>query len=78
SSGDIDIVRYLIDQKADIDKTDGGGWSPLHIAGELSASRLIDSIDWILASAGHEDVVQDLIGAGADVNKRNDKGITPL
>jgi ankyrin repeat protein len=29
-------------------------------------------------SAGHEDVVRELIGAGADVNKVNDLGITPL
>lgn len=29
-------------------------------------------------SAGHEDVVKELVGAGADVNKRNEKGLTPL
>jgi ankyrin repeat protein len=29
-------------------------------------------------SAGHEDVVRELVGAGADVNRKNDKGITPL
>jgi hypothetical protein len=32
----------------------------------------------ILVSAGQEEVVNDLVGAGADVNKKNDKGITPL
>ncbi|PPQ95446.1 hypothetical protein CVT26_008465, partial [Gymnopilus dilepis] len=62
SSGSIDIVRFLIDQKAEIDKVDGSGWTPLHIAGD----------------AGHENVVQELIGAGADVNRKNDKGLTPL
>ena len=31
-----------------------------------------------LASGGFEDVVKELIGAGADVNQRNDKGLTPL
>ncbi|KDR78689.1 hypothetical protein GALMADRAFT_63768, partial [Galerina marginata CBS 339.88] len=62
SSGSIDIVRFLIDQKAEEDKTDGSGWTPLHIAG----------------NAGHENVVQELIGAGADVNRQNDKGLTPL
>jgi ankyrin repeat protein len=29
-------------------------------------------------SAGHENVVQELLGAGADVNATNDKGLTPL
>ena len=29
-------------------------------------------------SAGQEEVVQELVGAGADVNRKNDKGITPL
>lgn len=29
-------------------------------------------------SAGHDDIVQELVGAGADVNAKNDKGITPL
>jgi hypothetical protein len=32
----------------------------------------------IVVSAGQEEVVNELIGAGADVNKKNDKGITPL
>lgn len=32
----------------------------------------------ILVSAGQEEVVNELVGAGADVNKNNDKGITPL
>ncbi|KAF8071571.1 ankyrin repeat-containing domain protein, partial [Lyophyllum atratum] len=62
SSGAIDIVRLLIDQKAEVDKPDNSGWTPLHIA----------------VSAGHDQVVQELVGAGADVNRKNDKGITPL
>jgi hypothetical protein len=32
----------------------------------------------ILVSAGQEEAVNELVGAGADVNRRNDKGITPL
>lgn len=62
SSGSVDITRFLVDQKAEIDRHDNSGWTALHIA----------------VSAGHEDVVQELIGAGADVNEKNDKGITPL
>lgn len=37
---------------------------------------LIDIL--ILVSAGQEEVVNELVGAGADVNRKNDKGITPL
>ncbi|ETW82767.1 hypothetical protein HETIRDRAFT_450525 [Heterobasidion irregulare TC 32-1] len=62
SSGSLEITRYLIDQKADINKMDGSGWSALHIA----------------VSAGNEEVAKELIGAGADVNQRTDKGLTPL
>ncbi|KAF7311992.1 26s proteasome non-atpase regulatory subunit 10 [Mycena indigotica] len=53
SSGAKDIVRFLIDKDAQIDVVDNMGWSPLHIA----------------VSAGHDEVVQELVGAGADVNK---------
>lgn len=29
-------------------------------------------------SAGHEDIVRELVGAGSDIKKTNDKGLTPL
>ena len=32
----------------------------------------------VLVSAGQEEVVKELVGSGADVNRKNDKGITPL
>ncbi|KAH9850291.1 ankyrin repeat-containing domain protein, partial [Lenzites betulinus] len=62
SSGSVDIVRYLIDQGADVNRSDSGAWTPLHIA----------------ASGGFDEVVTELLGSGADVNQRNDKGLTPL
>jgi hypothetical protein len=31
-----------------------------------------------VVSAGQEDVVRELVGAGADVKRTNDKGLTPL
>jgi 26S proteasome non-ATPase regulatory subunit 10 len=33
STGSNDIARFLIDQNAEVDKPDGSGWTPLHIAG---------------------------------------------
>ncbi|KAJ3555048.1 hypothetical protein NM688_g2789 [Phlebia brevispora] len=62
TSGSLDIVRYLLDQKAEVDLQDHSGWTSLHIA----------------VSAGHEDITRELLGAGADVRKANDKGLTPL
>jgi ankyrin repeat protein len=32
----------------------------------------------LIVSAGQDDIVQELLGAGADVQKTNDKGLTPL
>jgi len=32
-SGAFDIAQYLLEQKAEVDKIDGGGWTALHIAG---------------------------------------------
>jgi ankyrin repeat protein len=34
SVGAVDVTRYLLDHGAEIDKGDGSGWTPLHIAGE--------------------------------------------
>jgi 26S proteasome non-ATPase regulatory subunit 10 len=34
-------------------------------------------IGWVVSS-GYEDIVRELIGAGADVKQTNDKGLTPL
>ncbi|KAI0734171.1 ankyrin repeat-containing domain protein [Fomitopsis betulina] len=39
SSGALDIVRYLIDHKADVDSTDNSGWTPLQIAGHEDVVR---------------------------------------
>jgi len=33
SSGSIEIVQFLIDQGAEVDKTDASEWTPLHVAG---------------------------------------------
>jgi 26S proteasome non-ATPase regulatory subunit 10 len=33
SAGHLDIVTYLLENGAEVDKTDDGGWTALHIAG---------------------------------------------
>jgi hypothetical protein len=45
--------------------------------GVTSLSMFPDNIS-VLVSAGQEEVVQELVGAGADINRKNDKGIAPL
>jgi 26S proteasome non-ATPase regulatory subunit 10 len=71
SSGAINIARFLIDQKAEVDKLDISGWTPLHIAGMLhiSVCQACTRLMPVTVSAGNDDVVQELVGAGADVNR---------
>ncbi len=44
---------------------------------QLASLYISDNI-LLLVSAGQDEVVSELVGAGADVNRKNDKGITPL
>jgi 26S proteasome non-ATPase regulatory subunit 10 len=79
SAGHLDVVTYLLANDAEVDKTDDSGWTALHIAGgDLPRSKISDEICLGLVSAGQEEVVRELVGAGADVKRKNDKGITPL
>jgi 26S proteasome non-ATPase regulatory subunit 10 len=65
---------------AKVDQPDESGWTPLHIAGKLLGLPEVAGvlIRTPLVSAGHERVVIDLLGAGAEVNKPNDKGLIAL
>ncbi len=60
--GDLERVKSLIAQGADVNAQDEKGWTPLHAA----------------AGNGHEAVVEILIEQGADIKARNNKGSTPL
>jgi ankyrin repeat protein len=69
SSGSLDIVRFLIDKKAEVDFVDNSGWTPLHIAGDHTYTFAPFLLKSCPVSAGHDEIVQELVGAGADVNK---------
>jgi ankyrin repeat protein len=78
SVGALDVVRYLLDHGAEIDKGDGSNWTPLHIAGKSWTCCIVWPWLMSIVSAGQEAIVRELIGSGADVKLTNDKGLTPL
>ncbi|KAJ7671446.1 ankyrin repeat-containing domain protein [Mycena polygramma] len=89
SSGSVDITRFLIDKKAEVDLVDNSGWTPLHIAG-----RKIDDICFWLngpqknnkgltplhyaASKSRIDIGKLLISRGADINAKDKANQVPL
>ena len=56
------IVRLLVNQRADINVKDNGGWTPLHIA----------------VSNKNDALVKALISSGADLTIKDESGWTPL
>ncbi|ORX78888.1 ankyrin, partial [Anaeromyces robustus] len=62
SSGNETIVRYLVEQGADLNKEDWKGETPLFNA----------------CKSGNETIVEYLVEYGADLNKEDWKGKTPL
>ena len=61
--GNIEAVKQHLDAGADVNATDGDGWTPLHKA----------------APNGHKEIAELLIAKGADVNAKDDMfGRTPL
>jgi len=56
----------------------GGPHYILQVGATLPHPRDFQINVLVLVSAGQEEVVKELVGAGADVNRKNDKGITPL
>lgn len=66
-----DLVRYLIDYGADVNKENNDGDTPLLMALKLIGRDLYDSVDLY-------NLVVYLVEHGADVNKGNNDGNTPL
>ena len=60
--GTIAVVRVLLENGADVDKTVESGWTPLHKA----------------ALRGHTVIVELLLARGADIDAVNDNNQTPL
>ena len=61
-SGNLNLVKALLDQGVHVNSRNAYGYTPLHAA----------------AQAGRLNVVHELLRRGAHVNPRNHKGITPL
>ena len=60
--GHLGVVRFLVEQGADIEKADPDGWTPLHVASVY----------------GCVEVVRFLLEEGADRDKAGNSGWTPL
>ena len=92
--GDIGAVERAIAEGANINGRDARGWSPLVWAANrgrpvilnlIAAGADLDLTDAAGSSAvlhavvgGHLDVADALVGSGANPNKGNDDGLTPL
>ena len=60
--GRTEVIKLLLDKRADPNGANNYGWTPLHWA----------------AMSGHKDVVLLLLDRGADINKTDEDGRTPL
>ena len=63
------LGSYLIDQGADVNKTNKGGWTPLYLAVD---NRNIEGGDYPVRKGDmdHLDFIKKLLDKGADVNAR--------
>ena len=85
AAGHLEVVKYLVNAGASLSSTDGAGDTPLHaaIAGSAagSAKRTVSHDGPTLhqaVEAGKLEIVQYLVGRGANVDVKNSEGETPL
>ncbi len=62
--GQLEVVKYLISNGADIKAKDNSGDTPLHAASRRGRGRL--------------EIVKYLISKGADIHAKTNIGVTPL
>ncbi|KAI0342926.1 ankyrin [Trametopsis cervina] len=77
----VGLVRTLLSQDPNLlNAQDVDSRTALHWAATSGSLDIwLDPVAHrLLTSAGHDDVVRELLGAGADVKKTNDKGLTAL
>ncbi|KAI5998788.1 ankyrin repeat-containing domain protein [Pisolithus albus] len=78
----LSVVRTLVTENTKvIDEVDVDGRTALHWAASTGGFQWMDGIAyrWCVSIAAiHNVITSELVGAGADVNKRNDKGLSPL
>ena len=63
SHGALDVVNELIARRADVNAADVAGWTSLHYAAYFGAGN---------------ELIAALLKGGANIDARNDRGITPL
>jgi hypothetical protein len=61
-NGHLDVVKFLVEQRAEVNVKNTDGWTPLHLA----------------AQSGYLDVVKLLVEQQTEVNAKKDDGWTPL
>ncbi|MFO8042099.1 MAG: ankyrin repeat domain-containing protein [Alkalispirochaeta sp.] len=62
SNEDYEMVRFLVENGADVNQANGSGWTPI-----MTAARV-----------GNREILQYLLDEGADVRARTDDGTTPV
>jgi len=91
-AGDMDIITFLVEKGADVNSRYGNGMTALMIATQRKRQEVIfllvengariDDVDAVgntaLLLTDNSDIANILIQLGADVNHRNNDGISPL
>ncbi|OQR85846.1 hypothetical protein ACHHYP_11290 [Achlya hypogyna] len=77
ASGDVFGVRNLLAHGASANTVNTDGRAPLHIS-VCASSGFFGHSSWRKSNQESADIVQFLLDAGADVNRREKDGVTPL
>ena len=85
-NGHLTVVRYLVEQRADMEKVDSHGWTPLIVVRyllEQGANRdKAGNYGWtplhLAANRGHLEIAKLLMVYGADLNARTHDGQLPI